>query len=65
MRQAARSEQDHVVDYPLFGKMNYKAWMLFQLWHDQDHLRQIKTVKDSAGFPRKEVPPIKDAIGVH
>ncbi len=64
MRQAARSEQTHEVEYPLFGKMNYKSWMLFQLWHDQDHLRQIKSVKESTGFPRKEIPPIKDAVGI-
>ncbi|HLY24911.1 MAG TPA: DinB family protein [Aggregatilineales bacterium] len=64
MRQAARSDQTHVVEYPLFGKMNYKSWMLFQLWHDQDHLRQIRALTQNTGFPKKELPPIKDTMGI-
>jgi len=52
MRQAARIDNnDTPKEYPILGSMTLKAWMLFQLGHDVDHLRQAKAVLSSEGFP--------------
>jgi hypothetical protein len=40
---------------PFFGMMSAKGYMLFQLAHDLDHLKQAQTVRRSAGFPSKRV----------
>jgi hypothetical protein len=35
------------VDNPFLGKLSYKAWMLFQLGHDLDHLKQAQALRRS------------------
>ncbi len=39
---------------PFLGPLTLKGWMLFQLTHDLDHLKQAQTLRRSATFPRKQ-----------
>jgi hypothetical protein len=41
------------VQHFLFGPLSFKGWMLFQLAHDLDHLRQAQAVRRAPGFPAK------------
>ena len=41
------------VMHPLFGSLTLRGWMLFQLAHDLDHLKQAQTVRRAAAFPTK------------
>ncbi len=52
MRQSARIEHFESKEYPGLGTMNLNSWIVFQLGHDLDHLRQTKSVLHSEGFPR-------------
>lgn len=51
MRQIARVEEPTIREYPVFGKMSPKSWIMFQIYHDYDHVAQAKAVRDSVGFP--------------
>ncbi len=37
--------------HSFFGELTCKAWFLFIRVHDTDHLNQIATIKDTAGYP--------------
>jgi len=36
-----------------FGEMDLSQWWLLQAWHDADHLRQLRTLKSTPGFPAR------------
>lgn len=37
--------------HPLFGMLNYRQWIAFNLMHAVIHVRQIQRIKDSPGYP--------------
>jgi DinB superfamily len=43
------------VQHPLFGSLTLRGWMLFQLAHDLDHLKQAQTVRRAPSFPKKQI----------
>ncbi|MEP7286364.1 MAG: DinB family protein [Chloroflexota bacterium] len=51
IRQVARIDKPAMRDYPDFGLMSPKSWMMFQITHDYDHLRQAKKIRAAEGFP--------------
>ena len=36
-----------------FGEMDLSQWWQLQAWHDADHLRQLRTLKATPGFPAR------------
>jgi len=36
-----------------FGEMDLSQWWQLQAWHDADHLRQLRTLKSTPGFPAR------------
>jgi hypothetical protein len=55
MRQSARVENPPTRDYPNFGKMSLKSWMLFQIFHDHDHVQQAEAVARLPAFPKRQL----------
>lgn len=53
IRQIGRISEPTVREYPRFGKMSSKSWLMFQIAHDHDHIQQIKKVMTSDGYPTK------------
>jgi hypothetical protein len=43
---------DTTAPHPWFGELNCRAWYLFQRVHDDDHARQIQSIKSHGEFPR-------------
>lgn len=41
--------------HPLFGNMNTKGVLIFQIGHDLDHLKQAQMLRRTPGFPSKTV----------
>lgn len=41
------------VSFLSFGELTSKGWILFQLAHDLDHLKQAQVLRRSTGFPSK------------
>ena len=37
--------------HPLFGMLNYREWIAFNIMHAVVHIRQIQRIKGSPGFP--------------
>lgn len=37
--------------HSMFGELHARAWHMFQRLHDTDHMNQIKSVKETLGFP--------------
>jgi hypothetical protein len=42
-----------LIEDQFFGKMSPRGWMLFQLAHDLDHLKQAQVLRRSPEFPRR------------
>lgn len=42
---------DVSVEHDWFGPLHARAWFLFQRVHDQDHLRQIASIKTASDYP--------------
>jgi hypothetical protein len=42
-----------LIEDQFFGPMSPRGWMLFQLAHDLDHLKQAQVLRRSPEFPRK------------
>ena len=53
LRKTYNPDDEREVLHPIFNNLTYKGWMLFQLAHDLDHVKQAQTLRRSAGFPPK------------
>jgi DinB family protein len=53
LRNAYSPLMEKEVQHPFLGSLTLRGWMLFQLTHDLDHLKQAQTVRRSTSFPRK------------
>ncbi len=53
LRDAYNPTVEKEVPHPFLGTLTLRGWMLFQLSHDLDHLKQAQTVRRSPSFPRK------------
>jgi len=60
MGQSARIEHFESKEYPGLGTMNLNSWIVFQLGHDLDHLRQKNSVLHSEGSPRVPAPVLSN-----
>ena len=53
LRNAYNPTTEKEVQHPGLGMLTLRGWMLFQLSHDLDHLKQAQTVRRSPAFPKK------------
>ena len=53
LRKTYNPAEEREVLHPIFSNLTYKGWMLFQLAHDLDHVKQAQTVRRSPSFPSK------------
>jgi hypothetical protein len=53
VKVTAKDTDETVTEVPFFGKVTAKGWLLFQIAHDLDHLKQAQVLRRSADFPRK------------
>lgn len=51
LRQVYKGDDAKMVKHFLFGDLTYKGWMLFQVAHDLDHLKQAQVLRRSPNFP--------------
>lgn len=51
LKQVYTGDDAKKVKHFLFGDLTYKGWMLFQVAHDLDHLKQAQVLRRSPGFP--------------
>ena len=53
VKVTAKDTDETIAEVPFFGKVSAKGWLLFQIAHDLDHLKQAQVLRRSADFPRK------------
>jgi hypothetical protein len=47
LRETYEQKPEKEVENPFIGKLSYKGWLLFQLLHDLDHLKQAQILRRS------------------
>ena len=52
LKQVYKGDDAKMVKHFLFGDLTYKGWILFQVAHDLDHLKQAQVLRRSPGFPQ-------------
>ncbi len=60
LKQVYEGDDAKMVKHFLFGDLTYKGWMLFQVVHDLDHLKQAQVLRRSPAFPH--MPLIQNII---
>jgi hypothetical protein len=50
-RLAAVDPRELSWPHPIFGDLNLAQWWMLQAHHDADHLKQLRAVKATRGFP--------------
>jgi hypothetical protein len=53
LHEVTPEQIENEAKHPFFGSASGKGFMLFQLAHDLDHLKQTQAVRRSASFPSK------------
>lgn len=54
LHETYNPSDEKIMTHPIFGKASHRSFMLFQLLHDLDHLKQAQAVRRTPGFPRKQ-----------